>query len=152
MHAASWSLCLSVETLSCAVSPTTLRQPVLKAAPSASSARYRDSCEIVEARQPRMGIAVLAVEDGLLEVVLLDQLLEQPLSLDLRLLAEIPAVQPEQIEGEVDQPILIAFAEISLQLGEVRSPLMDDDDLASTMACPSTSKAPAILENLLTQL
>ena len=49
---------------------------------------------------------MLAVEDGLLEVVLLDQLLEQPLSLDLRLLAEIPAVQPEQIEGEVDQPPL----------------------------------------------
>jgi hypothetical protein len=88
------------------VSPTTLRQPVLKAAPSASSARYRDSCENRRSASAPQGIAVLAVEDGLLEVVLLDQLLEQPLSLDLRLLAEIPAVQPEQIEGEVDQPPL----------------------------------------------
>jgi len=84
------------------VSPTTLRQPVLKAAPSASSARYRDSCENRRSASAPQGIAVLAVEDGLLEVVLLDQ----PLSLDLRLLAEIPAVQPEQIEGEVDQPPL----------------------------------------------
>jgi hypothetical protein len=62
--------------------------------------------------------------------VLLDQILEQHLPLDLRLFSQISAVQPEQIEGEVDQSILIASAVVCLQLGEVRAPIMDDDDLA----------------------
>lgn len=62
--------------------------------------------------------------------MLLDQILEQPLPLDLRLPAQISAAQPQKIEGEVEQAILIASAEIRLQLGEVRAALMDDDNLA----------------------
>jgi hypothetical protein len=99
-----------------------------------------------------VSFVVLAIEDGLLEVVLLDQLLEQPRPLDLRFLAQISAVQPEQIEGEVNQSVLIASAEVRLQLGEIRALLMVTTTSPSTMACPSISKAPPILENLLTQL
>lgn len=84
--------------------------------------------------------------------MLLDQLLEQPRPLDLRFLAQISAVQPEQIEGEVNQSVLIASAEVRLQLGEIRALLMVTTTSPSTMACPSISKAPPILENLLTQL
>lgn len=55
---------------------------------------------------------MLAVEDGLFELVLLDQLLELPLPLDLRLSAQVLPVEPQQVEREVDQAVLIAAAEV----------------------------------------
>lgn len=63
---------------------------------------------------------MLAVHQRGPEVVLVKQLLEQPLPLLLRLCAEI-TIQPEQVERIEEQTVLIASGKIGLQLGEVSS-------------------------------
>src|SRR3954463_554305 len=57
------------------------------------------------------------------------KLLQQLLAGKLRHSAKVLAVQPQEIEGEVNQPVLVASAEVRLEFGEVGSLAMDDDHL-----------------------
>lgn len=59
---------------------------------------------------------VLAVDDGLLELVGLDQLFQQLLTRELGEFAEVLAVEPQQIKSEVNEAVLVAPAEVCLQL------------------------------------
>ncbi|MGY3484425.1 hypothetical protein ACVW1C_002308 [Bradyrhizobium sp. USDA 4011] len=40
------------------------------------------------------------------------------------------AIQPQEIEGVVQQTALVAFGEVGLQLGEIRVPFVDDHHLS----------------------
>ncbi|MET4044895.1 hypothetical protein ABIC03_006624 [Bradyrhizobium sp. RT6a] len=59
---------------------------------------------------------VLAVEDRCYQFVLFYQLLQQLLAGKLRKSAEVYGVQPQEIEGEVNQPVLVASAEVRLRV------------------------------------
>src|SRR4051794_39931658 len=57
------------------------------------------------------------------------KLLQQLLAGKLRHSAKVLAVEPQEIEGEVHQPVLVASAEVRLEFGEVGSLFMNDDHL-----------------------
>jgi hypothetical protein len=73
---------------------------------------------------------MLAVEDRCFQPVLLDQLLQQLFPSKLSHSAKVLAVEPQEIEGEENEAVLVASTQVGLKFGEVGALLMDDDDLA----------------------
>src|SRR3954454_18095968 len=79
---------------------------------------------------------VLAVEDGSFEPVLFDQLLQQLLAGKLGVFADVNAVQPQEIEGEENEAVLVASAEVCLKFGEVGALFVDDYHLTIDNGLP----------------
>jgi hypothetical protein len=73
---------------------------------------------------------VLAVVQRRLQAVLVEQLLEEPLALDLRDGAQVVAVQVEQVEGVILDASLPAARQRRLELGEVGAAVLYADRLA----------------------
>ena len=73
---------------------------------------------------------MLAVKHRRLQLVGVEQLFQQLLALKLRALAQVFAVEPQKVKGAVQQTILAAAGEFSLQLGEAGAAFVDNDDLA----------------------
>ena len=57
---------------------------------------------------------VFAVESRRFKCVGIEQLFQKPFAFALRLLAEVLAVEPQEVESEINQAILVASGEIGL--------------------------------------
>lgn len=69
---------------------------------------------------------MLAVEDRALQPGLVEQHLENALSLNLRGFPQVEALQEEEIKRVEEQTVLVALRELSLQLGEVGAAVFND--------------------------
>lgn len=76
----------------------------------------------------------------------LEQLLQHRLSRNLRLPAEVPPVDPQEVKSIVEQAVRPAGRKLSLQFREVCAVLMAHHDLSLDSAWPRMWKAPAISE------
>jgi hypothetical protein len=71
---------------------------------------------------------VLRVQDRQLDVVLSEQIHEHLFAFDLGELAKVP-ISPKKIESVLDEPALPTRGYLCLQLREIGTALVDDDNL-----------------------
>lgn len=94
---------------------------------------------------------VLAIAQRRAQSVAVEQLLQQPLALDLRDGAQVVTVEVEQVERVVLDAALPSARERRLELGEVGAAVLDDDRFAVDDGLAGNAKAFATPANRLVQ-